>query len=203
MSKNVGNPNFETFLHSLLNYKSIPVDLIRTCIEEDLLLTCKCLIYANCKLKLNNPIVYNIIREMVPHLSGKEYAKKFFSSWNDRTQKGGFILSVIEIYSIFVTSEGKLTNAMKKGFAEAIESFNAEQLIRDQHFLRDIIRLVHPNPAKSGVFTIYEGEERYIIDLISLGIELPSVNPIQQLEKQPTNNLTLKEHLEQVKNLNL
>lgn len=203
MSKNVGNPNFETFLHSLLNYKSIPVDLIEACIEEDLLLTCKCLIYTNCKLKLNNPIVYNIIKTMVPDLSGKEYAKKFFSSWNNGMQKGGFILSVKDIYSIFITSEGKLTNAMKKGFAEAIESFNAEQLIQDQHFLRDIIRLVHPNPAKSGVFTIHEGEERYIIDLIFLGIELPSLNTPQQSERQPTSSLTLKEHLEQVENLKL
>lgn len=203
MNKNVGNPIFETFLQSLLNYKFIQKDLIRQCIEEDLLLTCKCLIYVNCKLKLNNPIVYNIIKEMMFDLSGKSFAKKFFSSWNDQTKKGGFILNTKEIYSIYIVCEGKLTNAMKKGFAKAIESFSAEQLIQEQHFLRNIIKLIHPNPAKSEAFIMYEGKEQYVIDLISKGIELDVISVNKPSEKQPINSLTIREHLEQVENLNL
>lgn len=203
MNKNVGNPNFETFLQTLLSDNQLTEQLIKNCAEEDLLLTCKCLVYAHCVINTSSYNIYKAVSIVTPMLSGTDFARKFFSSWNESVKKGGLIKSPLDIFMIFIISGEKVTNAMKKGFAEAIESFNTDQLIQSQDFLSRIIKLVHPNPEKSGAIVEINGEEFYTLSLISKGIKLTSNTALYNVKDKVQSTLTIKEHLEQVKKLTL
>ena len=72
----------------------------------------------------------------------------------------------------------------------------ARKIIRAKKQNKEIVFMMGAHVIKCGL-------QKYIIDLIFLGIELPSLNTPQQSERQPTSSLTLKEHLEQVENLKL
>lgn len=88
-----------------------------------------------------------------PFASGKEWAKRFYGSFNKKTQSGGCIFrpdDMREIKDVNDTlTDYPLTSAMRKGFAAAIESFDNYQLTKYRDAIIDIANLAHPDPNKS------------------------------------------------------
>ena len=113
---------------------------------------------------------------VAPFVSGTSWGKRFYSSFNTRTQSGGCIRRVDDMseikdaYSALAT--GTLTNSMKKGFASVIESFDGYQLAKYKKSVRDICNLVHPNSAKSTAVITIDNRETKVIDAIMKGLKI-------------------------------
>ena len=85
--------------------------------------------------------------ELASHLSGKEYATKFYSGIVSRPD------DMLEITAFHLANKGKLSNAMRKGFREAFDKFEGYQLAKYRGEskavkLVDMVNLVHPKPTQ-------------------------------------------------------
>lgn len=173
--------------------------LIKECSLENPYLTCQCIVYSRCLGEGMRTISHAASVFIAPYLSGQEYAKRFYGPWNKKEGKGGVIFradDMGEIISGFVALNGKytqvtttdmstgksntdvsvsgvkLTNAMKKGFRDALESMDSYTLLKYKSKLIDVINLVHPRPAISAatVKVAEQAEEVYTIDAIMQGL---------------------------------
>jgi len=134
---------------------------------------------------------------IAPFISGLEWSKRFYGPWDKKNKKGGVIRrpdDMEEIMQGYIAINGevettsitnskgtsiktsikgtKLTNAMKKGFKAAIESYDSYQLLKYKSSLIDIINLVHPKPADSQATVKVDGEDVYTIDAIIKGMNV-------------------------------
>lgn len=171
--------------------------LIKECAAEDLYFTCQCIVYSRCLGEGMRTISHAASVFIAPFISGQEYSKRFYGSWDKKNKRGGVIFrpdDMAEIIAGFValngeyktttvtTSQGsettvditgtKLTNAMKKGFKSAIESYDSYQLLKYKSTLIDVINLVHPKPSDSQAIVKVDGEEVYTIDAIMRGMNV-------------------------------
>jgi len=93
---------------------------------------------------------------LVPHLSGMELGKRFFSKRNRKAETGGIVHRLDDMLEIaaayFHFNPGKpLPGAIKKGFRNALEHADTYELAKYQGkgkaiSLVDIVNLVHPRP---------------------------------------------------------
>ena len=86
--------------------------------------------------------------EIAKYASGKPWAKRFFDRVIYRPD------DMTEIISYHKNVNGKLTNAMKSGFAQAFDKFDAYQLAKYRGEgkgvkLVDVVNMVHPVPVES------------------------------------------------------
>jgi 60 kDa SS-A/Ro ribonucleoprotein len=96
--------------------------------------------------------------ELAKHLSGDNLGTRFFSKRSRKENKGGIIFrldDMLEIAACYkAVNPGKqLSNAIKKGFKEALEAADEYELAKYQAknkevSLVDIINLVHPKPSE-------------------------------------------------------
>lgn len=172
--------------------------LIKECANEDPYFTCQCIVYSRCLGEGMRTISHAAAVFIAPYISGQEYSKRFYGPWNKKEQKGGLIFrpdDMSEIIQGFVALNGeyrvttttiesqgkvevsktidisgtKLTNAMKKGFKVAIESYDSYQLLKYKSSLIDVINLVHPKSSASQATVKIDGEDMYTIDAIMQG----------------------------------
>ena len=171
--------------------------LIKECATEDLYFTCQCIVYSRCLGEGMRTISHAASVFIAPYISGQEYSKRFYGPWDKKNKRGGVIFrpdDMAEIIAGFValngeyktttvtTSQGstttvditgtKLTNAMKKGFKSAIESYDSYQLLKYKSTLIDVINLVHPKPSDSQATVKVNGEDVYTIDAIMRGMNV-------------------------------
>lgn len=152
--------------------------LVEICSAEDPYLTCQCIVYSRCLGEGMRTISHAASVFIAPHISGTEYSKRFYSLWNKKAQKGGVIYrpdDMSEIVAGFVALNGeyktttttvaqhqsvatevtvditgvKLTNAMKKGFKNSLETLDSYSLLKYKSKLIDVINLVHPSSVVS------------------------------------------------------
>lgn len=170
--------------------------LIKECASENIYLTCQCIVYSRCLGEGMRTISHAASVFIAPYLSGLSYAKRFYSLWDKKNNKGGVIYRPDDMYEIisgFVALNGthvstntinhttgeatttvnisgtKLTNAMKKGFKEALEDLDSYSLLKYKSKLIDVINLVHPIPYQSEATVIYEDKEVYTLNAIMRG----------------------------------
>lgn len=171
--------------------------LIAICAKEDVYLTCQCIVYSRCLGEGMRTISHAASVFIAPFISGQEYSKRFYGPWDKKNKKGGVIYrpdDMSEIISGFVALNGehkittvttsanttttvditgtKLTNAMKKGFKTAIESYDSYQLLKYKSSLIDVINLVHPKSSESQAIVKVNGEEVYTLDAIMKGMNV-------------------------------
>lgn len=172
--------------------------LIGECAQEDLYLTCQCIVYSRCVGEGMRTISHAAGVFIAPYLSGAEFSKRFYGPWDKKAQKGGMIFrpdDMSEIIAGFVALNGqaqtttttvngvvknsatiikgtKLTNAMKKGFRDAIESYNSHILLKYKSSLIDVINLVHPRTKESQATVKVNEEQVYTIDAIMKGMNI-------------------------------
>lgn len=175
--------------------------LIKECALDNLYLTCQCIVYSRCLGEGLRTISHAASVFIAPYISGQEYSKRFYGPWDKKANKGGVIFradDMREILSGFTALNGeykttttivetkdsvthtntvevtgtKLTNAMKKGFRDAIESMDSHVLLKYKSSLIDVINLVKPRPSVSQQFVKVDGEEVYTLDAIMKGMNV-------------------------------
>ncbi len=107
----------------------------------------KAAVYARREFGMRS-ITHVLAAELATHLSGKDWAKKFYESIVKRPD------DMLEIIAYFkAQGTNSLPNAMKKGFAKAFDRFDSYQLAKYRGEGRsvklvDIVNLVHPVPTE-------------------------------------------------------
>lgn len=141
---------YRTENESILTVRS----LVHECAMEDPYFVAQCIIYSRCVGEGMRSVNHLAASELAKFISGMDWAKRFYGLWNKKAQKGGTIfraddiLEIISCYSYF-NPDKTITNAMKKGFASAIENMDTHILLKYKSKLIDSINLVHPNPDNS------------------------------------------------------
>ena len=113
---------------------------------------------------------------LAPFISGKEWAKRFYSAFDKKTKSGGCIFrpddmsEIKDVYSVI--SKHALTNAMKKGFREVIEGLSNQSLTKYSKSIIDISNLVHPNPQHSLAEVTIDGQSVKTIHALMSGTKI-------------------------------
>lgn len=150
--------------------------LVDTCAKEDPYLVAQCIVYSRCVGEGMRSVNHLAASYLAPHCGGLEWAKRFYSLWNKKTQSGGTVFrpdDMAEIIACFsAMNKTKATNSMKKGFAAAIESLDAYSILKYKNALIDVINLVHPNPKNSSAMADHNGEKVNAIDAVIKGLSV-------------------------------
>jgi 60 kDa SS-A/Ro ribonucleoprotein len=125
------------------------ISLITSCDKE---FVAKAAVYARTQFGMRS-ITHVVASELAMHITGKEWAKSFYDKIIYRPD------DMMEILSYHVEKNGKIPNAMKKGFAKAFDKFDKYKLAKyrgeSKGFkLIDIVNLVHPVPVESNAEAI-------------------------------------------------
>jgi len=148
--------------------------LVTACAKEDAYLTAQCIVYSRCVGEGMRSINHLAASYLAPYCAGLEWAKRFYSLWNKKTQSGGTIFrpdDMAEIIACFsAMNKTKATNSMKKGFADAIERLDAYSILKYKSALIDVINLVHPDPKQSKALVEFKGERVSAIDAVIKGL---------------------------------
>lgn len=147
--------------------------VLTACAKEDPYLTAQAIVYSRCVGEGMRSINHLAASYLAPYITGQEWAKRFYSLWDKKNQKGGTIFrpdDMAEILAAFSSmNKVKATNAMKKGFADAIERLDAYSILKYKPALIDVINLVHPDPKKSKAFVNFNDEKVTAIDAVIRG----------------------------------
>jgi 60 kDa SS-A/Ro ribonucleoprotein len=150
--------------------------LVDECAKEDAYFVAQSIVYSRCVGEGMRSINHLAASYLAPHCAGQEWAKRFYSLWNKRTQSGGTLFrpdDMAEIVACFSALNGtKVTNAMKKGFADALENLDAYALLKYKSSLVDVINLVHPNPSASSAVAEVNGEKVPVLSAIMKGLSV-------------------------------
>lgn len=149
-------------------------DLIERIGLKDPYFVCQAIKYSRCMRDGMRSINHLAAALVAPFIAGKDYAKRFYSLYNKKTKEGGCIFrpdDMTEIKDVFdALNQSTLSNAMKKGFAKAIESLDTYQLGKYRSTIIDISNLVHPNSSRSKAVITVNGEKVKVLDAIMKGI---------------------------------
>jgi len=147
--------------------------LIDVCGKEDPYFAAQCIVYSRCVGEGMRSINHLAAVYLAPYMSGKEWSKRFFSLWDKKNQKGGTIFrpdDMAEIVAAYTAMNDKsITNAMKKGFREALEKMDAHSLLKYKTAVLDMINLVHPDPNESKALVEYMGNKVPVFEAIIKG----------------------------------
>lgn len=150
--------------------------LVDECATQDPYLVAQCIVYSRCVGEGMRSVNHLAASYLAPHCGGLEWAKRFYSLWNKKTQSGGTVFrpdDMAEIIACFsAMNKTKATNSMKKGFAAAIEQMDAYGVLKYKKALIDVINLVHPNPKNSSAMVDVNGEKVNVIDAVIKGLSV-------------------------------
>ena len=149
-------------------------DLIEKIAIKDPYFVAQMIVWSRCKGEGMRSICHLAAAKLAPFVSGQEWGRRFYSSWNKKEQKGGCIFrldDMSEILGVFSSlNQTKLTNAMKKGFANVLETVDSYQLLKYKKTSLDIMNLCHPNSAASFAEVEYDGKTIKTLDAIKAGL---------------------------------
>jgi len=147
--------------------------LIDVCGKEDPYFVAQCIVYSRCVGEGMRSINHLAAVYLAPYMGGREWSKRFFSLWDKKNQKGGTIYrpdDMAEIVAAYAAmNEKSITNAMKKGFREALEGLDAYSLLKYKTSVLDMINLVHPDPKESKALVEYMGNKVPVFEAIIKG----------------------------------
>lgn len=148
---------------------------LRDLIEHlDPYFVCQAIIYSRCMDSGMRSVNHLAAALVAPLISGQEWAKRFFYSFDKKNKKGGCIFRPDDMSEIkdawFALGAKGLSSAMRQGFAHNIENYDPYGLAKYKKSIIDIANLVHPNPNKSKAEMADEdGKIRKVLDLIMQG----------------------------------
>ena len=136
--------------------------LVDICGKEDPYFVAQCIVYSRCIGEGMRSINHLGAVYLAPHMSGKDWSKRFFSGWDKKSQKGGTVFrpdDMSEMVSCFTAINGKsITNSMKKGFASTLEKLDTYSLLKYKSSILDLFNLVHPRQENSNATVEFEGK---------------------------------------------
>lgn len=150
--------------------------LISNIAKEDPYFVAQAIVYSRCKGEGMRTINHVAAVLLAPYIKGLPWAKRFYSLWNKKEQKGGIIFradDISEILKIFkILNPVLATNPMKKGFASAIENLDSYSLLKYKKDLIDVINIVHPSSQKSKAVVKVGDNQFKTIDAIMQGFSV-------------------------------
>ena len=109
-----------------------------------------------------------------PFVAGQPWAKAFYGLWDKKKKQGGCIYRVDDMEAIkdayAALNSSPLSNAMKKGFANALITLDTYQLAKYKDAAIDLANLVHPNSALSKAVITVNGNKMKTLDALMQGI---------------------------------
>jgi hypothetical protein len=140
--------------------------LIHSCATDDAYLTAQCIVYSRCVGEGMRSISHLSATYLAPYVAGLDWSRRFYGLWNKKEGKGGVIFRADDMSEIaacysFLNVNPKtnkpynITNAMKKGFKESLESLDSYALLKYKSSLLDLINVVHPDPKSSKALVPY------------------------------------------------
>lgn len=127
-------------------------ELIEQCAKEDALLTAKCIVWSRCISKEGMRTINHVAAAfLAPYTSGREWARRFYSTFYRKEQRGGTIFrpdDVAQIGNVYFHTTGKtmLPNAMRRGFADYLQKIDSHLVLKYKDDILDYINLCHPDP---------------------------------------------------------
>lgn len=150
--------------------------IINNIAKEDPYFVAQAIVYSRCKGEGMRTINHVAAVLLAPYIKGLPWAKRFYSLWNKKEQKGGIIFradDISEILKIFkILNPVLASNPMKKGFASAIENLDSYSLLKYKKDLIDVINIVHPSSQKSKAVVKVGDNEFKTIDAIMQGLSV-------------------------------
>lgn len=150
--------------------------IVEDCAKQDPYLVAQCIVYSRCVGEGMRSVNHLAASYLAPFCAGHDWAKRFYSLWNKKTQSGGTVFrpdDMAEIIACFsAMNKTKATNSMKKGFATAIENMDAYAVLKYKNALIDVINLVHPDPKASSAMVEVNGEKVNVIDAVIRGLSV-------------------------------
>lgn len=148
--------------------------LVDACAKENAYQVAQCIVYSRCVGEGMRSVNHLAASYLAPYCAGQDWAKRFYSLWNKKTQSGGTIFrpdDMSEIIACFsAMNPVPATNSMKKGFKTALESMDAYSVLKYKNSLVDVINLVHPSPQASKALVEANGEKVSVFTAIVRGL---------------------------------
>lgn len=155
-------------------------DLIERIGMKDPYFLCQCIVYSRCMGEGMRSINHLAAALAAPFIAGQPFAKAFYGLFNKKEKVGGCIYraddmsEIKDVWAALNTNvNGKmlaLPNAMKKGFAKAIENFDVYTFGKYTSGIIDIANLVHPRSSVSKAVITVDGKKIKALDAIMNGI---------------------------------
>ena len=86
---------------------------------------------------------------LAPFVAKETWGKRFYNLWNRKSQQGGFVFRSDDmrdcIDAFYLLNNKTATNAMKKGFADALQNLSSHQLLKYKSALKDVINILRFN----------------------------------------------------------
>ena len=149
-------------------------DLIEKIGLKDPYFLAQCIVYSRCCGEGMRSINQLAATLAAPFVAGQPWAKAFYSLWDKKKKQGGCIYRVDDMEAIkdayAALNKTVLSNAMKKGFANALVELDTYQLAKYKNAVIDLVNLVHPNSALSTAVISVDGKIMKTIDALMKGI---------------------------------
>lgn len=158
-------------------------DLIERIAIKDAYFVAQAIVYSRCVGEGMRSINHLAAALLAPYASGQEWSKRFYGLFNKKESKNGLVTGgciyrpddMTEIKAVYdALNKAKLSNAMKKGFASAIENLDGYQLAKYKKNIIDMSNLVHPNSGKSKATVNINGKTMKVLDALMQGINIPA-----------------------------
>lgn len=160
--------------------------LIERCATKDPYFVAQCIVYSRCLGEGMRTINHLAAVLLAPYAAKFDWGKRFYGLWNKKEKKGGTIFRADDmaeiklIYDVLnprnsVESKHQkksMTNAMKKGFASALQNLDAYSLLKYKTDLIDVINCVHPNVKESRAWVEVDGKKISAIEAIMTGLSV-------------------------------
>jgi len=149
-------------------------DLVEKIGLKDPYFLAQCIVYSRCCGEGMRSINQLAATLAAPFVAGQPWAKAFYSLWDKKKKQGGCIYRVDDMEAIkdayAALNKTVLSNAMKKGFANALVDLDTYQLAKYKDAVIDLANLVHPNPACSTAIITVDGKPMKTLDALMKGI---------------------------------
>jgi len=134
----------------------------------------QCIVYSRCLGAGMRSINQLAATLAAPFIAGTPWAKAFYGLWDRKKKQGGVIYRVDDMTAIkdayVALNNSALSNAMKKGFANALVNLDAYSLAKYKNDVIDIANLVHPVSKYSKAIVNINGKEVKVLDALMNGI---------------------------------
>jgi hypothetical protein len=151
-------------------------DLIERIAVDDPYFVCQAIVWSRCIGEGMRSINHLAAAIVAPFIAGKDYAKRFYGLFDKKMQKGGCIFrpdDMSEIKDVYCTlTKSPMSNAMKKGFASAIEKMDTYLIGKYSKSVIDIANLAHPKSALSTAEVTIDGKKMKTLDALMKGITI-------------------------------
>ena len=134
----------------------------------------QCIVYSRCIGEGMRTINQLAATLAAPFIAGTPWAKAFYGLFDKKMKQGGVIFRVDDMSAIKdaynALNSSPLSNAMKKGFANALIGLDTYQLAKYKDTVIDIANLVHPNSSLSKASVVIDGKEMKTLDALMNGL---------------------------------